>query len=45
MRQVEKGPRFLGNVSEVEEPQRSPDDIEKIAMFAGGGIGLMFNCT
>jgi len=45
MRQGEKGARFLGYVSEVGEAQGATYDVEKIAMFAGGGIGLMFNCT
>ena len=41
MRQAEKGPRFVGNVREVGETQRSADDVEEIAVLAGGGIGLM----
>jgi len=39
MRQAEEGTRLLSNVCEVDEAERFPDDVEKVAMFAGGGVG------
>lgn len=45
MRQGKEGPGLVGNVLEVGQPAAFADDVEKIAMLASGGIGLMFNCT
>jgi hypothetical protein len=45
MRQAEKGPRLVGDVLEVDQPAALPDNVEQVAMLAGGGVGLMFNCT
>ena len=45
MRQAQEGPGLIGNVFEVDQPAALADDIEEIAVFACGGVGLMFNCT
>jgi hypothetical protein len=42
---VEKGTGLVSDVLEVDEPAALADDIEEIAMLAGRGVGLMFNCT
>jgi hypothetical protein len=44
-RQAQEPARFVGNVAEVDEAAGLADDVEQIAMLAGGGVGLMFNCT
>ena len=44
-RHAEKGPGLVGDVLEVDEATGLADDVEKIAMLAGRGVGLMFNCT
>jgi hypothetical protein len=41
MWQTEEGAGLVGNVGEVDEAERFTDDVEQVAMFAGGGIGLM----
>jgi hypothetical protein len=43
--QLEKTPRLFGDLAEVTKTQAFSDDVEKIAMLAGCGIRLMFNCT
>ena len=44
-RQAEERTRLIGNVLEVDQAAAFADDVEQVAMFAGGGFGLMFNCT
>jgi len=41
MRQTEEGPCLVGDVLEVDKAAGFSDDVEKIAMFGGGGVGLM----
>ncbi|MFG1404301.1 hypothetical protein [Xanthobacter sediminis] len=43
--QSEEGLGLLGHVPEVDEVHGFANDIEDVAMLAGGGVGLMFNCT
>jgi hypothetical protein len=45
MGQLQKAPRLLGDLAEATKPKAFADDVEEIAMLAGRGIGLMFNCT
>ena len=42
-RQAEEAPRFVEDVGEIDEAAAFANDVEQIAMFARGGIGLM--CT
>ena len=44
-RQAEEASCLIGDVVEVDQATTLADDVEEIAMFAGGGVGLMFNCT
>jgi hypothetical protein len=44
-RHTKKGPRFVEHVAQAIEPAVQSDEVEEIAMLAGCGIGLMFNCT
>ena len=44
-RQAEEGSGLVEGVAQAIEPTIERDQVEKITMFAGGGIGLMFNCT
>jgi hypothetical protein len=30
---------------EIDQAAAFSDDVEQVAVLAGGGIGLMFNCT
>ena len=39
--QAQKTPRLVGDVAEIEEAAAFADHVEQIAMFAGGGVGLM----
>jgi hypothetical protein len=43
--QFQETPRLLGDLAEVTKVQAFANDVEEIAMLAGRGIGLMFNCT
>ena len=45
MWQAEERTRLIGDVLEVDQSATLPDHIEQVAMFAGSGVGLMFNCT
>ena len=45
MRQSEEAPGFIGDILEVHQAARLPNDVEQVAMFARGGVGLMLNCT
>jgi len=45
MRQGEEAPGFFGNVGEVDQTERIPDDIEQIAIFTRGRVGLMCSST
>ena len=40
-RQAEEASRLIGDVVEVDQATTLADDVEKIAMFAGGGVSLM----
>ena len=44
-RQLQKSPRFVGDLAEVAKPKTLSDNVEEIAMLAGCRVGLMFNCT
>ena len=44
-RQAQKPASFVGDIAEVQETAALPNDVQQIAMLAGGGVGLMFNCT
>ena len=44
-RQAEERTRLIGDVLEVEQAATFADDVKQVAMFAGGGVCLMFNCT
>ena len=37
--------RLVERFAKIPEPLVEADEIEKIAMLARGGVGLMFNCT
>ncbi|GEM_PF-4184552 len=39
MRETEETARFLGHILEIDEAKRLADDVEQIAMVAGGGVG------
>ena len=43
--QAEEHPRFIERVAQAIKPAVEGDEVEQIAMLAGGGVGLMFNCT
>ena len=43
--QAEEPARFSENIGKAVETAAQRDQVEKIAMLAGGGVGLMFNCT
>jgi hypothetical protein len=45
MRQAEETPGFFGNVCEVDQTERVLDDIEQIAIFTRGRVGVMLNST
>ena len=44
-RRPQKAPRLVERVSKGYEPFSRADEVEEIAMFRGGGISLMCNCT
>jgi hypothetical protein len=44
-RQAEEGSRLVEDVAQAIEATVERDEVEEIAMLAGGGVGLMFNCT
>jgi hypothetical protein len=44
-RQAQKSAGFVGDIVEVDETATLANDVQQITMLAGGGIGLMFNCT
>jgi hypothetical protein len=44
-RQAQKSAGFVGDIVEVEETTALSDDIQKVAMLAGGGVGLMWSST
>jgi hypothetical protein len=44
-RHPQKGPCLVEGVAEPVETAIEPDEVEQIAVFASGGVGLMFNCT
>jgi hypothetical protein len=44
-RKAEKRPCLIENVTETIKAAGFGDQIQQIAMFAGGRVGLMFNCT
>ena len=39
MRQAEEGAGLVGDVLEVDQAAALADDVEQIAMLAGGGVG------
>lgn len=39
MWQAEEGTRLIDDVLEIDQATAFPDDVEQIAMFAGGGVG------
>ena len=41
----EKAPGLVGDVVEVDKAAALTDNVQEIAMIAGGRVGLMFNCT
>jgi hypothetical protein len=43
--QAEETSGLVSDVLEVEQAAALADNVEQIAMLAGGGVGLMFNCT
>jgi len=45
MRQTEESPRLVGDVLEVDKTAALANDVEQVAVLAGGRVGLMFNCT
>jgi hypothetical protein len=40
-RQAEEAPGLIGDVVEVGKAAAFADDVEEIAVLAGGGVGLM----
>jgi hypothetical protein len=44
-RQTEKAARFINGLDKVGAAGAFADDVEKIAMFACGGVSLMCNST
>ena len=44
-RQRKKAARLVEHVTESLEASVEGDQVEQVAMLAGGGICLMFNCT
>ena len=42
---VQKGAGLLEGVAQIPVAPIERDEIEQVAMLAGGGIGLMCNCT
>jgi hypothetical protein len=44
-RQAEEAARLRLNIMEIIKTTNVADDVKQVAMLAGGGIGLMFNCT
>jgi hypothetical protein len=42
---AEEGSRFVERVAKAVEVSVERDQVEEIAVLAGGGVGLMFNCT
>jgi hypothetical protein len=45
LRQAEESARFGENIGKAIETAAQCDQVEKIAVLAGGSVGLMFNCT
>ena len=43
--QAKEAAGFVGDIVEVDEAAAVANDVQQIAMLAGGGVGLMFNCT
>jgi hypothetical protein len=41
MRQAEERTCLIGDILEVDQAAAFADDIEQVAMFARGGVGLM----
>jgi hypothetical protein len=41
MRQAEEVPGLVGDVLEVDQAAAFTNDVEQVAMLAGGGVGLM----
>ena len=39
VRQAEEAARLIGDVLEVDQAAAFPDDVEQVAMLAGGGVG------
>jgi hypothetical protein len=44
-RQAEKGSRLVESITQPVQATVHGDEVEEITMLAGGGVGLMFNCT
>ena len=44
-RQAEERTRLIGDILEVDQAAAFADDVEQVAMLAGGRVCLMFNCT
>jgi hypothetical protein len=42
-RQAQKSAGFVGDIVKLDESAALADDVQKIAMLAGGGVGLMFS--
>jgi len=45
LRQSEESPCLAQRIAQAVEAAVEPDQVEQIAMLAGRGVGLMFNCT
>jgi hypothetical protein len=45
MRQDQKAAGLGDRLAEARQIAVKSDQVEQIAVLAGGGIGLMFNCT
>ena len=43
--QAQKAAGFVGDIVEVDEAAALANDVQQIAMLAGGGVALMFKCT
>jgi hypothetical protein len=44
-RQAEEAPGLIGDIVEVGKTAAVADEVEEIAVLAGGGVGLMCSCT
>ena len=44
-RQAQESSRLFSDIVEIDQAATFPDYVEQIAVLAGRGIRLMFNCT